>query len=230
MNPDGTSSDGKSERKFAVIHYVPDAPALVDICVGKTFDLVRGDIIINTSDINYGYRTCGMYFFDGKTIIKPCTEYDDYGTVPMEFKLLTEFPPGYWDLPVGGLESINVHQEFHYVRKNGNLFALTGPPKKMDACAYWHHPDNCGISPVILDVSRVVTVGDKVVVRYKNCAIISDKTVEETQKDLKSQRVWWVFTRININSRKYNNTAMEIVAEIAKELDVDPNDILTVMS
>lgn len=216
------NASNNSERKYATIHYMPDVPALTDLCVGK-YDLVRGDFIIDTSDTNYGYRSSGMYFFNGKTIIEPCVEYDDYGTVPKEFKLLSEFPPGYWDLPIGNTGSINVHREFHYVRKNGNLVAFDGPPRKIDANAYWHHPENCGISPVTLDVSRVVTVGNNVVIRYKKYAIISHLTVEETQAALKSQHIWWIRTEKNVNKSKHDAG----VSEIADELKVDLDDILT---
>lgn len=56
--------------------------------------LDRGDIIefIEKS----GYRSQGILFFDGEKLIHQCTDYDDYGTPPIEFEILTEFPPDYY--------------------------------------------------------------------------------------------------------------------------------------
>lgn len=57
--------------------------------------LKRGDIFedIDTS----GYRSQGVFFFDRQKTIIQGDEYDPYGYPPDEFKLIIEFPPGYWD-------------------------------------------------------------------------------------------------------------------------------------
>ncbi len=61
---------------------------------GFTEQLSRGDIIEDISE--HGYRSQGVWFWDGQSIIPQDIEDDPYGMVPKEFKL-GEFPPGYWD-------------------------------------------------------------------------------------------------------------------------------------
>lgn len=59
----------------------------------------RGDIVENTNES--GYRTQGVYFVDevgeNISIISPYDEYDDYGTVPVVFHAISEFPLDYWE-------------------------------------------------------------------------------------------------------------------------------------
>lgn len=86
----------------------------------------RGDIIENVS--YSGYRSQHVWFFDGNQVIGQYYEIDDYGTPPLEFKLVTEFPPGYWD---GDWEW-----------DLGNAF--NAPPVNRwfirdDSKFYWHH-------------------------------------------------------------------------------------------
>lgn len=85
----------------------------------------RGDIIENVC--YSGYRSQYVWFFDGNQVIGQYYEIDDYGTPPLEFKLVTEFPPGYWD---GDWE-----------RDCGNAF--NAPPVNRwfindDSKFYWH--------------------------------------------------------------------------------------------
>ena len=57
--------------------------------------LRRGDIIENIS--KSGYRTQGIYMFDGEKIIDLNYEIYDYGTPSKEFLVFKEFCPDYWD-------------------------------------------------------------------------------------------------------------------------------------
>jgi hypothetical protein len=59
--------------------------------------MMRGDIIENVS--KSGYRSQGVYLYDGENVINQYIGYDDYGSVPIEFKAITEFPLHYWDKP-----------------------------------------------------------------------------------------------------------------------------------
>jgi hypothetical protein len=62
-----------------------------------TFNPRRGDIIVSADES--GYRTEGVRLYDGVEIIEQYLEYDDYGSPPIEFRVGTEFPVGYWDIP-----------------------------------------------------------------------------------------------------------------------------------
>lgn len=62
---------------------------------GITKKMKRGDIIENLSQS--GYRSQGVYFWDGTDVIDQCYEFDDYGSVSKEFLAITEFHPHYWD-------------------------------------------------------------------------------------------------------------------------------------
>lgn len=61
--------------------------------------ITHGDMILDVSDESFGYRSCGLWFYSiHNGIIPQDISYDDYGTPPIEFKLLIDFPPGYWSL------------------------------------------------------------------------------------------------------------------------------------
>lgn len=64
--------------------------------VYSNFKPVRGDIIVNADEC--GYRSHGVYFYDGEKIINQSDKYDDYGNPPLSFRICTEFMPGYWDM------------------------------------------------------------------------------------------------------------------------------------
>lgn len=75
--------------------YTPSIKQLELKYPGITKMMKRGDII---EDISVsGYRSQGVFFFDGKKVIDQDTSWDDYGSVPIDFKLITEFLPGNWD-------------------------------------------------------------------------------------------------------------------------------------
>ena len=57
----------------------------------------RGDIIEDCEES--GYRSDGVYFYDGDNIIYRDCSIDMYGSVPKTFKAVSEFPPDYWDEP-----------------------------------------------------------------------------------------------------------------------------------
>jgi len=47
-------------------------------------------------------------------------EYDSYGTPPSEFKLIEEFAPGYWDVPIQNNEfEPNVDSQFYWHSEYG---------------------------------------------------------------------------------------------------------------
>lgn len=56
--------------------------------------LKRGDLIFNSE--YGGYRNTGVLIWDGKKAIELDRELDDYGSIPSQFKTLTEFPFGYF--------------------------------------------------------------------------------------------------------------------------------------
>ena len=65
---------------------------------GISKKLKRGDLIENLNES--GYRSQGVYCFDGTDIVGQNLKFDDYGTPSTSFKLIKEFPPGYWDEPI----------------------------------------------------------------------------------------------------------------------------------
>lgn len=66
-------------------------------------DLRRGDIIV-LANIPTD-RNDGLFIYDGDNILYLDTEPDDYGSVPVQFKVPDEFPIYYW-------EDIVVHNSF----------------------------------------------------------------------------------------------------------------------
>ena len=62
---------------------------------GISKKLKRGDLIENLNES--GYRSQGVYCFDGTDIVGQNLKFDSYGTPSASFKLIKEFPPGYWD-------------------------------------------------------------------------------------------------------------------------------------
>jgi len=57
--------------------------------------LKRGDLVENIHES--GYRSQGVYCYDGQELVSQEKRYDDYGNPTSNFKLIHEFPPGYWD-------------------------------------------------------------------------------------------------------------------------------------
>ena len=55
--------------------------------------LKRGDLIAPKSDL---YRNDNIFIYDGKKFILLNYEVDDYGSVPAQFKAVSEFPIDYW--------------------------------------------------------------------------------------------------------------------------------------
>jgi len=56
----------------------------------------RGDIFEDIDES--GYRSEGVFLYDGQKTIEQGRDFDDYGYPPDELKLIIEFPPGYWDV------------------------------------------------------------------------------------------------------------------------------------
>ena len=115
----GYGNDGDLERRSLSIKKLESAYP------GLTKMMKRGDII---EDIDQsGYRSEGVYLFDGKNVVEQNDEYDDYGSPPEDFKIITEFQPGHWDQP------LEVNDK--YVSGNSEF--------------YWHSEDlPCAIDPI----------------------------------------------------------------------------------
>lgn len=127
----------KKKTNKAVIHLVAldnDGEDIKSSQLKKNYPgifqmMKRGDII---EDINEsGYRSQGIWFFDGEGIIYQYYELDDYGTPPIEFELITEFPPGYWD-----------QEEEENNLAKVNQWYVTG-----ESQFYWHQ-GSCVLSPL----------------------------------------------------------------------------------
>ncbi len=73
---------------------VPAKEQLDNSYPGFTTKLRSGDILENVEDS--GYRSEGIYMWNGTDVIRQNTEYDDYGSPAKEFKVITQFPPNYW--------------------------------------------------------------------------------------------------------------------------------------
>ena len=56
---------------------------------GITKKLKNGDLIENINES--GYRSNGVYCFDGIDVVAQCNKFDDYGTPSSSFKLIKEF-------------------------------------------------------------------------------------------------------------------------------------------
>ena len=87
-------------RKKCAVHLVsfsqmPKMNGIRGLGDGKIMDVLeRGDIIENIDES--GYRSDGVYFFDGKEIIDQSRRIDDYGEPATEFAAPWEFTPDYW--------------------------------------------------------------------------------------------------------------------------------------
>jgi hypothetical protein len=78
----------------------------------------RGDLVENAFES--GYRSQGIYGYDGSELVDLETDYDPYGTPPNEFKLIEEFPPGYWDDPIQNNEfEPNIDSQFYWHSEYG---------------------------------------------------------------------------------------------------------------
>lgn len=64
------------------------------------YNLVRGDILVLLF-LDPGYRNDGLMIYDGDNIVKLDDVLDEYGSVPSQFKVITEFPILYWSEIIG---------------------------------------------------------------------------------------------------------------------------------
>ncbi len=77
---------------------------------------IRGDIFWKKPN---HYRNDGVLIYDGQKFISLDYKPDDYGTIPQQFKVITEFPPLYWANAIDHNEYIwpgqmvlkNLHQQ-----------------------------------------------------------------------------------------------------------------------
>ena len=78
--------------------------------------LRRGDIIENIPES--GYRSNGVYMFDGEKVIGLNYDFDDYGSPSKEFLVFKEFSPDYWnyELNVNNIYHPNNKSKFYWHR------------------------------------------------------------------------------------------------------------------
>jgi len=77
------------------LYYIMDlfTPELVEH-IASLPNIKRGDII-EIDDVS-GYRNDGKVIWDGNTVMNLCFDIDDYGSVPPEFTIGTEFLADHW--------------------------------------------------------------------------------------------------------------------------------------
>lgn len=127
--------------KHAQIFIVDDDPrTLIDLILNSAkYQLHRGDMIVMGE--KSGYRSEGLYFFDGKKLIDQDRSYDDYGTVPAEFQTITEFYPGYWDISDGDMTDGDMtakKPKFNVWKCSYNEELVIEPVDVTDSKVYWH--------------------------------------------------------------------------------------------
>lgn len=101
----------------------------------------RGDLFEDTFNERYGYRSFGLSIFEilnDNILVIPLNDYpDDYGTIPPQFKVITQFPIDHWhsdNMPVvclGGenpgksyLNNEFVPIDFRLFEKKSNCYKL----------------------------------------------------------------------------------------------------------
>jgi len=135
------------------LHYKPIPIDLIEKTYpGITKTMKRGDIIENIDES--GYRSNGVFFFDGKKVIGQYYELDDYGSPPQTFYLITEFPPSYWDQDYGE-RVLKVNDAF---QEGKSVFA-------------WHSPEGT-FSP--LDLEKLPEILEKIKHDMKQVTITYD--------------------------------------------------------
>jgi hypothetical protein len=86
----------------------------------------RGDLFEDTSNERYGYRSFGLSIFEcinQNIFVIPLSDTpDDYGTIPFQFQVITQFPINYW------------HSE-----KNPVVCLGTAPPEIVPGKSYFHN-------------------------------------------------------------------------------------------
>jgi len=107
--------------------------------------LRRGDIV-EISNIS-GYRTMGIWMYDGEKITSLNHEVDGYGTPSKEFLVFKEFPPDYWDC-------IFV-DDFDNMERQLNINNIYCPKK--ESKFYWHEPT----IPVLVDKNVLIPLVER---------------------------------------------------------------------
>jgi hypothetical protein len=135
----------------------------------------RGDIIENINDT--GYRSCGSYMYNGEEVIERNFEYDDYGSPSIEFKLITEFAPGYWDQSL-----------------NEQMLNTIAWEKGAETEFYWHDDNTpCVADPIALNLAT--SVNNAVKVDY----IVSGHTYTQYDSEIKYDNKTYPFIIHNVS-------------------------------
>lgn len=205
-------------------------------------EMRAGDMIENISES--GYRSQGLYLVDeeaiqtegeyiirnGLCIVKQCTDYDDYGTVPRNFYAITRFPIGYYDLYFENLESSPVFVNKKYC--------------DADNQAYWH------IEPCLMPLDKAklkldILTPDEVfeltvnnislyhtIITYRKTNYLlatESNTVEEHIDTLKSIPYYEFNSLVDDERNEYskkgdsNKTNAQIIKYLQKE-NIDPHN------
>lgn len=128
-----------------------DIQDIEDVYPGITEKVKRGDIFEDVD--GSGYRSMGVFFFDGHKTIRQGHYYDDYGYPPDEFKLIIEFPPGYWDV-----QNLIVNDDYE---KPSRVNRVAVGSMILDTPFYWHLPNPPSFLYLDeLDVPREVEISE----------------------------------------------------------------------
>ena len=130
--PDAPNTPNTPNTPHANLYFVDSPLALVYLIVSAI--PIRGDMIVCKWES--GYRSAGLYFYDGAKLIDQERGHSDYGTVPDCFKIITEFPPGYFDLPDRDIESMRGFKALD-VRYDGECIISAARPEDL-VSTYWH--------------------------------------------------------------------------------------------
>lgn len=158
----GTCKDGYRYDIDDIEHVYPGIKGMVK----------RGDIFEDIDES--GYRSEGVFLYDGNKTIGQGRDFDPYGYPPDELKLIIEFPPGYWDV-----DNLIINDTFEKPRRQGLESAGT---IILSPSFYWHADS---VSSFLyfdeLGISRDITTS-KVSITYPHT--YSDGTVSKINFNL----------------------------------------------
>ena len=167
----------------------------------------RGDLFEDQSSNRYTYRSFGLSIFDivdDKLVLVPLSdEPDDYGTIPSQFKVITQFPIDHW------------HREGKKVVDIANT--------KNAGCSYFHNdfiPVDISIFEKINEEHFKCVFDNKVYI--VNTEFSSFEDGYTCLEDIKVYPIDHVFTESEINSESEPESEPELSIELQiKMLDLE---------
>lgn len=127
-----------------VIIYLINTKEQVDSFLIKTrypklINLMKsGDLIENIHES--GYRSDGVYIYDGIDVIDLDYEYDDYGSIPKKFISIVDFRIGYWD--------------FHNDTSNNKSLQTNDIYCKGKLSKFYWHTNMCYVNFALLGIKK----------------------------------------------------------------------------